>query len=73
MSDEIEYEPVTLAYLRASADKDWAAELVVKDKDNYYTVISMSDRALLNMARDATKLVAQRGFLKLEENENGLD
>ena len=37
MSDEIEYEPVTLAYLRASADKDWAAELVVKDKDNYST------------------------------------
>ena len=73
MSDEIEYEPVTLAYLRASADKDWAAELVVKDKDNYYTVISMSDRALLNMARDATKLVAQRGFFKLEEKDNGLD
>ena len=73
MSDEIEYEPVTLAYLRASADKDWAAELVVKDKDNYYTVISMSDRALLNMARDATKLVAQRGFFKLEESEDGLD
>ena len=73
MSDEIEYEPVTLAYLRASAEKDWAAELVVKDKDSYYTVISMSDRALLNMARDATKLVAQRGFFKLEESEDGLD
>ena len=73
MSDEIDYEPPTLAYLRASAEKDWAAELVVKDKDSYYTVISMSDRALLNMARDATKLVAQRGFFKLEENEDGLD
>ena len=35
--------------------------------------LSMSDRALLNMARDATKLVAQRGFFKLEENEDGLD
>ena len=73
MSDEIDYEPPTLAYLRASAEKDWAAELVVKDKDNYYVVIYMSDRALLNMARDATKLVAQRGFFKLEENEDGLD
>ena len=72
MSDGIDYEPPTLAYLRASAEKDWAAELVVKDKDNYYVVISMSDRALLNMARDATKLVAQRGFFKLEENEDGL-
>jgi hypothetical protein len=29
MSDEIEYEPVTLAYLRASAEKDWAAELAI--------------------------------------------
>ena len=56
MSDEIEYEPVTLAYLRASADKDWAAELVVKDKDNYYTVISMSDRALRSSMSSKTSL-----------------
>ena len=72
MGDEIDYEPPTLAYLRASVEKGWAAELVVKDKDNYHTV-TMSDRALLNMAREATKLIAERGFFKLEENEDGLD
>ena len=71
MSDEIDYEPPVLAYLRPAPEKDMAAELVVKDGD-YYCVTLMSDRALLNMARMATKLIAERGFFKLEGSENGL-
>jgi len=72
MSDDINYESPVLAYLRPTADKEMAAELVVKH-DDYYVVTVMSDRALLNMAREATKLIAERGFFKLEESENGLD
>lgn len=69
MSDEIDYEPPVLAYLRPAPEKEMAAELVVKDGD-YYTVIVLSDRALLNMCRTAAKLVAERGFFKLEESED---
>ena len=72
MTEEENIAPVTLAYLRPTPDKDMGAELVVKD-NNYYTVIVMSDRALLNMAREATKLIAERGFFKLEETTDGLD
>ena len=72
MSDDIDYEGPTLAYLRPAPEKDMAAELVVKD-DNYYTVIVLSDRALLNMAQTATKLIAERGFFKLEESEDESD
>lgn len=72
MSDDIDYQPKVLAYLRPSPDKEWGAEMVVKDND-YYSVITMSDRALLNMARMATKLIAERGFFKLEESENESD
>jgi hypothetical protein len=72
MSSDIDYEPPTLAYLRPAPEKEMAAELVVKDGD-YYCVIILSDRALLNMAQSATKLIAERGFFKLEEKENGLD
>lgn len=71
MSD-IDYEPPVLAYLRPAPEKEMAAELVVKDGD-YYCAIVLSDRALLNMAQTATKLIAERGFFKLEEKENGLD
>jgi len=39
------------------------------DKDGYYTVICMSDQALVNMAATATKLIAERKFFK--ENPNG--
>ena len=60
MADEIDYEPPVLAYLRPAPEKDMAAELVVKDGD-YYCVIILSDRALLNMAQAATKLIAERG------------
>jgi hypothetical protein len=69
MSDEIDYEPPVLAYLRPAPEKEMAAELVVKDGD-YYSVIVLSDKALLNMAKTATKLIAERGFFKLEESEN---
>ena len=69
MSDDIGYEPKTLAYLRPAPEADMAAEVVIKDND-YYVVVALSDRALLNMAREATRLIAQRGFFKLEESEN---
>lgn len=69
MSNDIDYEAPVLAYLRPAPEKDMAAELVVKDGD-YYCVVVLSDRGLLNMAQTATKLIAERGFFKLEEKEN---
>ncbi len=64
-----EIEPRTLAYLRAAPEPEFAAEMCVMDKDGYYTVICMSDQALVNMAATATKLIAERKFFK--ENPNG--
>jgi hypothetical protein len=64
-----EIEPRTLAYLRSAPEPEFAAEMCVMDKDGYYTVICMSDQALVNMAAAATRLIAERKFFK--ENPNG--
>jgi hypothetical protein len=67
MEDKI--EPRVLAYLRPAPEPEFAAELCVMDKDGYYTVICMSDQALLNMAQKATALMAERNFFKGEDDE----
>jgi hypothetical protein len=43
------------------------------DKDGYYTVICMTDQALINMAATATKLIAERRFFKgkLDNEQDG--
>lgn len=66
----MEIEPRTLAYLRSAPEPEYAAEICVMDKDGYYTVICMTDQALINMAATATKLLAERRFFKGElDNE----
>jgi len=65
---EEEIKPRTLAYLRPAPEPEYAAELCVLDGD-YYTVICMSDQALLNMAQKATAIMAERNFFKGEDNE----
>lgn len=66
----MEIEPRTLAYLRSAPEPEYAAEICVMDKDGYYTVICMTDQALINMAAKATELLAQRRFFKGElDNE----
>lgn len=67
MEDEI--EPRVLAYLRPAPEEEFAAELCVMDKQGYYTVICMSDQALLNMAQKATAIMSERNFFKGKDNE----
>jgi len=68
----MEIEPRTLAYLRSAPEPEYAAEICVMDKDGYYTVICMTDQALINMAATATKLIAERRFFK-GKLDNGQD
>jgi hypothetical protein len=69
----MEIEPRTLAYLRSAPEPEFAAEICVMDKDGYYTVICMTDEALINMAATATKLIAERRFFKgkLDNEQDG--
>lgn len=69
----MEIEPRTLAYLRSAPEPEFAAEICVMDKDGYYTVICMTDQALINMAAKATELLAQRRFFKgkLDNEQDG--
>lgn len=61
MSD-IDYKQPVLAYIRPCADKQFAADVVVKDDYRPATIVQVSDRALLNMIREATKILAERKF-----------
>lgn len=72
MSD-IDYKEPVLAYLRPCGDERFAAEVVVKDDYRPAKVVQVSDRALLNMIREATKILAERKFFDGKEKDNGLD
>lgn len=67
---EMEAEENTYVILRSCAEKDWGAELFIKDGD-YVSMIKMSDAALLNITRKAAELVTERGLMKLEEKDDG--
>ena len=66
-------KPRTLAYLRSAPEPEYAAEVCIMDKGGYYTVICMTDEALINMAATATKLIAERRFFKgkLDNEQDG--
>ena len=61
MSDQIEpaIPSRTLCYLRPSIDNKFPAEICVMGHDNQYRVFAVSEQALLNLMRDATKLMAE--------------
>ena len=48
--------------LRAAPEKEWAAEICVRGHDDVYRTILMNDRALLVLAKQASNLVASRGY-----------
>lgn len=70
MSDEIDYKAPVLAFIRPCRDPNFAAEVVVKDDYRPPCIVQVSDRALLNMAREAMKLLSERKFFDVEETEN---
>jgi len=70
---DIDYKEPVLAYLRPCDDERFAAEVVVKDDYRPAKVVQVSDRALLNMIREATKILAERKFFDGKEKDNGLD
>jgi hypothetical protein len=72
MSDK-DYNEAVLAYIRPCDDERFAAEVVVKDDYRPAKIVQISDRALLNMLREATKILAERKFFEGKEKDNGLD
>jgi len=54
-----------LFYLRQAPEKEWAAELCFRGKDNVYHSVLISDNQLLNFVEEAAKIVRQRGLLNL--------
>jgi len=72
MSD-IDYKEPILAYIRPCDNPKMAAEVVVKDDYKPAKIVQVSDRALLNMIREATKILAERKFFDGKEKDNGLD
>ena len=72
MSD-IDYKEPVLAYIRPCDNPKMAAEVVVKDDYRPAKIVQVSDRALLNMIREATKILAERKFFDGKEKDNGLD
>lgn len=70
---EFDYKEPILAYIRPCDNPDFAAEVVVKDNYERAKIVQVSDRALLNMIREATKILAERKFFDGKEKDNGLD
>ena len=56
-------ETPLIVYLRHSPRKELAAELCIKD-DNNYQLIGVSDRALFNMAKEAITILTARHHMK---------
>jgi hypothetical protein len=61
-------ETPLMVYLRHSPRKELAAELCIKD-GNEYQLIGVSDKALFNMAKEAITILTARNQTK-ERNEN---
>ena len=55
-------EQKPLIILRSAPEKEWAAEICVRGDDNVLRTILMNDRALLVLAKQASNLVASRGY-----------
>jgi hypothetical protein len=51
-------------YMRAAAEKEYAAELCYKGTDGANHTVVISDAQMLNMLRIAADIVSQRGLLK---------
>lgn len=64
-------ETPLIVYLRHSPRKELAAELCIKD-DNNYQLIGVSDRALFNMAKEAITILTARHHMKERDENDGL-
>jgi hypothetical protein len=64
-------ETPLIVYLRHSPRKELAAELCIKDGNQYQT-IGVSDRALFNLSKEAITILTNRNYIKEREANDGL-
>jgi hypothetical protein len=64
-------ETPLIVYLRHSPRKELAAELCIKD-GNQYQLIGVSDRALFNLSKEAITILTNRNYIKEREENDGL-